>query len=109
MTQTYLTMHTCRYAFFDVFVREYTNDFKDWDMAVITLQQPIGLNTGWMGIKALPPHGACDPGPVDIAPIHTVGYPVEPSTTAYQYISACTLQVHIPLEAWHVLRVFGSL
>ena len=72
---------------------EYVADFKNWDMAVVTLKQPIGLTAGWMGIKALPPPGACTPGWIELPNIRSVGYPVEVNATSYQWTSGCTLRV----------------
>ena len=83
----------CRYDFFDIYMSEYVADYQNWDMAVVTLKQPVGLTAGWMGIKALPPPGACTADWIEMSQIRTVGYPVEKNSTSYQWVSGCKLQV----------------
>jgi hypothetical protein len=82
-----------RYEYYDIYMSEYLSDFKNWDLAIITLQQPVGLAAGWMGVKAFAPKGACSAGALTLSNIHVVGYPVETSTSSYQYTSSCSLQV----------------
>lgn len=72
---------------------QYVSDFKNWDLAIITLEEPVGLKAGWMGIKALPPKGACTPGALSLPRLHSVGYPVESVSSAFQYTSTCSLEV----------------
>ena len=84
---------TCRYMFYDIYIAEYLSDFRNWDLAIITLEEPVGLKTGWMGIKALPPPGACIPGSSVLKQLVTVGYPVEVESASEQYTSTCDLQV----------------
>lgn len=59
----------------------------------MTLAEPVGLQTGWMGVKALPPAGACTSGPVVLEDLHTVGYPVEPTASSTAYQDVCDLNV----------------
>ena len=85
----------CSYDFYDIYMSQYVSDFKNWDLAIITLKEPVGLKAGWMGIKALPPKGACTPGSTSLPRLHSVGYPVESVSSAFQYTSTCSLEVRL--------------
>jgi hypothetical protein len=75
----------------------YVSDFKNWDLAIVTLKEPVGLKAGWMGIKALPPRGFCFPGATTLPNLQAVGYPVENASSSYQYVSSCSLEVCLQL------------
>jgi Trypsin len=83
----------CRYDFYDIYMAQYVADASGWDVATVTLKEPVGLTAGWMGVKALPPAGACTSRPQVIPHVHLVGYPVESNGTANQYTSVCPLHV----------------
>lgn len=89
----HLQLKFCRYAFYDVYTEAYVADFKNWDVAIVTLQEPVGLHAGWMGIKALPPAGACSADGVLLPSLHTVGYPVEDNVSDHAYADVCDLYV----------------
>ena len=88
-----LRLKMCRYAFYDVYTEAYLADFKNWDVAIITLQEPVGLQAGWMGIKALPPAGACSSEAVLLPSLHAVGYPVENKVSDHAFADVCDLYV----------------
>lgn len=71
----------------------YSSDFKNWDLAIITLDEPIGLETGYMGVKSLPPEGACSASALTLAQLHVVGYPVEEEASSIAYEDTCDLNV----------------
>jgi len=74
-------------------VSAYESDSRDWDIAVITLAQPVGLYTGWMGIKSLPPAGLCSDAPFVLPGMEVVGYPVNAAGAHTQMASFCDLKV----------------
>jgi hypothetical protein len=84
---------TRRYAFVDVYTTAYVADYRNFDLAVVTLQEPIGLKAGWMGVRALPPTGTCDRAEVTLPSLQVVGYPVEADAANYPYTDTCDLQV----------------
>lgn len=91
----------CRYAFYDIHTVAYEADFKNWDVAIITLQEPVGLQAGWMGVKALPALGTCSSQPVLLPSLHAVGYPVEEKVSDHAYADVCDLYVrpHVHLNS----------
>lgn len=93
MHEVHLQLTICRYAFYDVYTEAYVADFKNWDVAIVTLQEPVGLQAGWMGIKALPPAGACSSDAVLLPSLHAVGYPVEENVSDRAYTDICDLYV----------------
>jgi hypothetical protein len=90
----------CRYQFYDIYMAGYSSDFKNWDLAIITLEDPIGVETGWMGVKSLPPEGACAESALTLAKLHTVGYPVEEKASNIAYEDTCDLNVRHLLHLW---------
>eukprot|EP00892_Ulva_mutabilis_P000239 jgi/Ulvmu1/10215/UM060_0015.1 len=84
---------TVKYAFYDIYTAAYEADFKNWDVAIVTLQEPVGLQAGWMGVKALPPAGTCSSRSVLLPNLHAVGYPVEESVSDHAFGDACDLYV----------------
>ena len=83
----------CSYDFCDLFISKYEEGATEWDLAIITLTEPIGLTTGWMGVKALPPVGICSPEPFTLAGMEVVGYPVQDDSRRSQWASFCELKV----------------
>jgi hypothetical protein len=83
----------CRYERVDVFESGYGQNYRDFDLAVVTLQEPVGLRAGWLGAKALPPPEVCSSASSTLPSLLAVGYPVEPAHSSFQYSDTCDLQV----------------
>lgn len=83
----------CRYEKVDIFEAGYVENSRDFDVAVVTLREAIGLRTGWLGAKALPPEEVCSSAPSTLPSLLAVGYPVEPTHSNLQYSDTCNLQV----------------